>query len=62
MIGNRPAKIEADKSGVNLLFHILAFFGVEMKQVERIFRKRRLWRRIDAKNPRLKVSRGTGSE
>ena len=37
MIGNRPAKIEADKSGVNLLFHILALFGVEMKQVKRIF-------------------------
>ena len=37
MIGNRPAKIEADKSGINLLFHILALFGVEMKQVERIF-------------------------
>ena len=25
-------------------------------------RKRRLWRRIDKKNPQLKVGRGTGSE
>ena len=35
MMGNGSAKIEADKAGVNLLFHILALFGMEMKQVKR---------------------------
>ena len=37
MAGDCPAKIEADKAGVNFLFDILALFGVEMKQVKRIF-------------------------
>ena len=37
MAGDCPAKIEADKAGVNFLFDILALFGVEMKKVKRIF-------------------------
>ena len=37
VMGNRSAKIEADKAGVNLLFHILTLFGVEMKKVKGVF-------------------------
>ena len=45
---------------LNIVFHTRPFAGFSGKRS--FFSKRRLWRRIDKKNPRLKVGRGTGSE